>query len=180
MLEDRKTGVYWIEGVHPNGKLGITARPRGGDWLVDDVRIWKECGVNLVVSLLTDDEVMTYLLASEAAECAAVGIDLIRFPIEDMSVPQEMTSADDLIRQILSRLDQGERIVIHCRIGIGRSSTFAAAVMTHLGEMPPKSFQTISKFRGHDVPDTDSQIAWVAEYTSSPETLIKRVRDRRR
>jgi len=38
------------------GRLGIAARPRGGDWLIDELRSWRKAGVHVVVSLLTPDE----------------------------------------------------------------------------------------------------------------------------
>ena len=46
---------YPIAGSWP-GRLVILARPRGGDWLEDEVRNWAELGLDAVVSLLTADE----------------------------------------------------------------------------------------------------------------------------
>lgn len=45
---------YWIkaEGV----RLGIMARPRGDDWLADDIGILKRAGVDVIVSALTSTE----------------------------------------------------------------------------------------------------------------------------
>ncbi len=57
-----KNPVYWIEGV-PTGKVAIVPRPRGGDWLEDEVRAWRAAGIDVVVSLLTDDEVRELGLA---------------------------------------------------------------------------------------------------------------------
>ena len=48
--------LYWIEGPWP-GRLAIVPRPRGGEWLEDEIRSWKQAGVNVVVSLLTNDEI---------------------------------------------------------------------------------------------------------------------------
>ena len=38
------------------GQLAIVARPRGNEWLEDEVRSWRESGVDVIVSLLTSDE----------------------------------------------------------------------------------------------------------------------------
>ena len=57
---------YLIEGPWP-GRLAIVPRPRGGDWLEDEVRAWKEMGFDVVVSLLTRDELDELGLVAEAA-----------------------------------------------------------------------------------------------------------------
>ena len=45
---------FWIkiEGV----RLAIAPRPRGGDWLEDDVRLLQRAGVDVIVSALTPVE----------------------------------------------------------------------------------------------------------------------------
>ena len=35
-------------------------RPRGGDWLEDEIQAWRRSGVGVVVSLLTPDEIADY------------------------------------------------------------------------------------------------------------------------
>ena len=47
-----RTEVYWIKGPWQGG-LAILPRPRGGDWLNDKVRAWRQSGLYRVVSLLT-------------------------------------------------------------------------------------------------------------------------------
>ena len=44
--------LYWLNGPW-QGKLAMAARPRGGDWLEDDLSSWKREGVDTVLSLLT-------------------------------------------------------------------------------------------------------------------------------
>ena len=48
--------LYWIEGPWA-GRIAISARPRGGDWLEDEVKGWKALGVRVDASLLTPDEI---------------------------------------------------------------------------------------------------------------------------
>ena len=53
--------LYWIDA--PTGRrLAILARPRGGDWLEDEVRSWRGQGIDVVVSLLTPAEILSLLL----------------------------------------------------------------------------------------------------------------------
>jgi len=44
--------VFWIDRLAKR-LLGIMPRPRGGDWLDDELQALGKAGVNVVVSLLT-------------------------------------------------------------------------------------------------------------------------------
>src|SRR5215472_3508891 len=50
-----KPDLFWIPGPW-RGRLAVATRPRGGDWLEDELRSWREAGVDLSVSLLEPDE----------------------------------------------------------------------------------------------------------------------------
>ena len=49
------TELYWVDGPWP-GKLALAARPRGGDWLEDEIASWRGARVDTVLSLLTPKE----------------------------------------------------------------------------------------------------------------------------
>ena len=160
-----KPDIYWIQGTWP-GKLAILARPRGSDWLIDEVLGWKDAGLNVVVSLLTGGEDSELGLVDERQLAQRHGLVFINFPIADYSVP---TSESDL-RQLLSKLDEalmrGQSVGIHCRQGIGRSSLVAACVLISLGESPATVFQQIKNARGVSVPDTSEQSDWVTTFAN--------------
>ena len=59
------------------GSLAIVVRPRGGDWLDDDVRQFLDRGIQVVVSLLCDSERGELGLEEEAAACSRHGIEFI-------------------------------------------------------------------------------------------------------
>jgi hypothetical protein len=115
-----RTELYWIDGPW-QGKLAILPRPRGGDWLEDEVRGWRAAGVDVIVSLLTSDEVADLDLAQESALCEAYGIDFWSFPIVDRSVPASRKATLDFVKKLAKLLAEGKSIAIHCRQGIGRS-----------------------------------------------------------
>src|SRR6476659_4861000 len=77
-----KPDVYWIKGPWP-GRLAILARPRGADWLEDEVEAWKELGVDTVVSLLTRSEEVELSLTEESDLVRRSGMTFINFPIPD-------------------------------------------------------------------------------------------------
>jgi protein-tyrosine phosphatase len=153
----------WID-PQSNRFLAIAPRPRGGDLLAEEIAAWKSDGAAVVVSLLDATETHELDLADEAAQCRAAGVEFFSFPISDRGVPESIAAAEALARQILSRLDHGRRVVVHCRVGIGRSALIAAAVLVCAGMTAENAFAAIGRSRGTAVPDTDEQRAWVEKF----------------
>ena len=77
--------LYWIKAQEL--RLAIVARPRGGDWLLDDLKSLKQAGIEVLVSLLTGAESHELGLLEEAQCCKEVGIVFLTFPIEDRAAP---------------------------------------------------------------------------------------------
>jgi len=155
--------LYWInwKGVH----LGIMPRPRGNDWLPDDLRMLREAGVDVIVSALTAPEAEELGLVAEAQECAQNGLLFISFPIEDRSLPAHPSEFAALVNQLVEYLRNCKFVVIHCRAGIGRSSLIAACVLVKMGLSPDTAFRAIEQSRGCPVPDTPQQRQWVERYS---------------
>lgn len=152
--------IFWIDGVG-KGRLAVMPRPRGGDWLADEVCSLRAGGVDVLVSLLTVEEVEELNLAEEARHCAANGIEFVTFPFADRSVPNSVSEAFGLVRALAAYLAEGKGVAIHCRQGVGRSAMIAACVLAMLGDRPEASFERIAKARGRPVPDTAAQREWV-------------------
>jgi protein-tyrosine phosphatase len=157
------TDIHWVE-TSARGRLAIMARPRGGDWLNDEVANWRAAGVDIVLSLITRDEARELDLDSEPDLCAATGIEFLTFPIPDREVPASEFNARKIARHLASTVAEGRSIAIHCRAGIGRSALMAACVLVELGELPDKAFESIGRARGMKVPDTEEQRRWLAHY----------------
>jgi protein-tyrosine phosphatase len=158
-----KPDVYWIQGPWP-GRLAILARPRGTDWLRDEVVGWKEAGLNVVVSLLTSEEDSEFGLAREAEIVKRTGLTFIGFPVADYSVPKSIGLTQQLVAELNDQLSHGACVGIHCRQSIGRSSVVAACVLVTSGESPEAAFEHIETARGVSVPDTAEQKEWVTSF----------------
>ena len=55
----------------------------------------------------------------------------------------------------------GEKIVAHCRMGIGRTSLVIAVTLLKTGYNNEDVFELITKKRTLKVPDTKEQLNWV-------------------
>ena len=152
--------VHLIKGPWP-GQLSIVARPRGNDWLVDEVQAWRDSGVDVVVSLLTHSENVELGLVEESELTRNVGLDFVSFPIDDYSVPKSEAAVLQLSTQLIEILSNGKCVGIHCRQSVGRSGLIAALLLVAAGETPQQAFDQVSAGRGVTVPDTAEQRQWV-------------------
>lgn len=158
--------LYWIANSFPGG-LAISARPRGGDWLEDEIEGWREQGIDVVVSLLTPSEDEELALKSEARFLKAKHIRFFSFPIEDRGVPPSSVKVEQLAAQLGSEIRQSKKVAVHCRQGIGRSSLISAAVLISAGEDVEQALRAISKARGLEVPETAEQRRWLDQFAKT-------------
>jgi protein-tyrosine phosphatase len=155
--------LFWIDGAGA-GRIGIMPRPRGGDWLDGEMLALAKAGVKVLVSLLTADEVAELELQDEERLCSNCSIRFIPFPIADRGVPFLLPEARCILDLILGELRAGQTVVVHCRMGIGRSALVAACLLKSQGIGVDEAFAMISRARGFSVPDTDEQREWVKRF----------------
>ena len=155
-----RSEIYWIKGNWP-GRLAIVPRPRGGDWLEDEVAAWQQAGLNAIVSLLEADEAAELGLSRESELSHAAGLSFISFPVVDRSVPVSCQETLALADRLGKLLRQGQNIGIHCRQSVGRASLLAASVLIGLGLPPQDALHRIGEARGCEVPETPQQFEWL-------------------
>jgi protein-tyrosine phosphatase len=160
-----KAELYLIPTSTP-GRLAILPRPRGGDWLADEVTAWRRAGVDVVLSLLTPDEAAEFGIAAEAVECRAQGIEYLSLPTPDRGVPAPKVAAD-VIARLAGLVADGKTVAVHCRQGIGRSAVIAAGVLITLGADAESAIRAVADARGCPVPETPEQRRWVVDYAAS-------------
>jgi hypothetical protein len=68
-----KPDVYWIRDIDPL-RFAMMPRPRGGEWLEDEVSGWKRMGIGVVVSLLHRYEIDELEISEEERMCVSHGI----------------------------------------------------------------------------------------------------------
>lgn len=146
------------------GALSTMTRPRGGDWLEEEMSSLRDGGVDVIVSLLEPHEENELGLQREHSLAEAAGVEFVSCPMPDHSVPsieQYMTCVERIHRDVTD----GRHVVVHCRMAIGRASMVAVGVLYLSGESLEDAWSAVAKARGLEVPDTSQQRGWVASVT---------------
>lgn len=151
--------VFWIDNFE-KGLLGMTPKPNGGSALAKEIQTLKGQKVDCLICLIETSEMKELELLEEENLCKKAGIEFIHFPIKDFHLPEEKTYFS-LLEKIDERLQKNQKIVIHCRAGIGRTGTVAAGVLLKNKIHSEGVFEYLSEIRTCKVPDTNEQRNWV-------------------
>jgi protein-tyrosine phosphatase len=166
-----RTELYRISGTWA-GQLAIASRPRGGDWLGDEIQCWRQAGVDVIVSLLTADEVSDLTLEGERQLSELNNIQFISFPISDRGNPVSREAFSNLVIKLDNLLVEGKFIAVHCRQGIGRAALVAICLLLMSGIDVEAAIQRVSAARGCTVPETPDQKRWIEDFAKSKRTQI--------
>jgi protein-tyrosine phosphatase len=162
-----KSNLCWITAPGSR-RLGVMPRPAGGDRLEDEIRVLRQEGVEVVVSLLQPEEALVFGLEDEAPRCAAAGIEFLSHPIPDHDIPSSTEDALAFIREVHQRVEHGRATAIHCFAGIGRTGMVAAGVLMLQGLPLPDALRLLQEARGFPMPETAAQRRWL-------EDLVRRL-----
>ncbi|MGA7312528.1 MAG: hypothetical protein WBX22_01035 [Silvibacterium sp.] len=155
--------IYWIEhDERPH--LAIVARPRGDDWLEEDLANLKRGGIEILVSLLTPSEAIDLGLAAERDLAERLGIEFVSYPVLDRTTPGDLGGFRLLAAQLAAAVRAGKHVGAHCRGCIGRATITTAAILIHLGYKPADALAMVEKARGCTVPDTPEQLNWIMRF----------------
>jgi protein-tyrosine phosphatase len=157
------TPLHWADGPWP-GRLTLAARPRGGDWLEDELAAWHRAGIDVVASMLTPEEERDLDLQQEGNLTRALGMDFVSLPIPDRETPPSEAAAIATIEELNRKLSKGKKIVIHCRQGVGRAGMIAACLLIANGIPVEQAIESLSAVRGIEIPETPEQGKWINHF----------------
>ena len=174
------TNPIYVDFLDPedtglSGRIGLTIAPgrRADGWWDRDLdtdlaRLRDEYSCDLLVSLREDDEYRWLQIEDLFEKAPKLGISVLRFPIEDARPPREgeMPRFVELVGHILEAARAGQTVVIHCRGGLGRTGTVAAACLVALGHAPAEAIARVRAARPGAV-ETREQERWVEAYSGA-------------
>lgn len=155
-------------GIEAHGTLGMTFCPGKSEpaasrqWSRDlatdlgSIRAW---GAHALVTLLDEPEFDLLNVPRLGDMAEAAGLDWYHLPIPDMAAPgwqfeRRWVYAGVRLRRLLRR---GGRVVIHCRVGLGRSGAIAARLMVELGLAPSDAINLVRKARPGAIQTSDQE-----------------------
>jgi hypothetical protein len=154
-----KPVIYWIDYSAP-GRLAILARPQGDDALESEIEGWRDAGIDVVVSMLTESDNSYLGLSAEAELCRSNGLRFISFPMKDFGVPPSVDVTLALVKELSDLFASGKSIGFHCHGCIGRAPLIASCVLMYSGNSAEAAFGLVSVARGYPIPEAQAQADW--------------------
>lgn len=152
--------IFWVNKIH----LAIGPYPNSWAGLYDACRAVRKAGVDVLVSLQTENEAAALGLSEEDQAAIQAGLMFHRFGITDHQPPPFTPEVFDFVSLLADHLDSGQRVLIHCYAGIGRSATIAAGVLIERGYSPQAAVRALTIARGLPVPETEAQLEWISKF----------------
>jgi protein-tyrosine phosphatase len=112
--------------------MGLAGDSWARDLGADLDRLREHWKVDLLISLVEDHELVALGIPDLVVEAGKRGIEVVRSPIVDGRVPS-MAQARGLCHLAVEAMHTRQRVVFHCRGGLGRAGTLAACVLRTAG-----------------------------------------------
>ena len=164
------------------GVLGLTFCPGKrqrhaltGAWERDldaDLQAIAAWGASVLVNLVEDHE-MRALGVADTSERLPPGITYYRLPIPDAGIPDARWERDwvETGAALRAALMRGERIVVHCKGGLGRTGLVAARLLIELGTQPAEAVRRVRAARPGSI-ETAVQYEYVLRQRALPDAAV--------
>lgn len=161
--------MTWLTDRQRDGgvdRIPLPARVPGTLWL---------CGKHAVATRYTDGSWDTIVCLTERHELAGHYPDYVTWldrgdaiwhPIHDLHAPP-LAEMRALVERIADRLQQGDRVLMHCAAGKGRAGTTAACLLVAFGHDLDEALRIVAAARPGAGPEAGVQLALVHEMGAS-------------
>jgi protein-tyrosine phosphatase len=103
--------------------------------LATSVSVLHRAGADALITMMTDEELAEFEVAALPDVVRQNGMTWFHFPVEDDAAPAEDFEKSWLASkpEVLTMIEQGKCVAIHCRGGSGRTGFMAAVIMREMG-----------------------------------------------
>jgi ADP-ribosyl-[dinitrogen reductase] hydrolase len=142
------------------GRLGLTICPGKKDWpgnwdrdLGEDLRVIRAWGASTLVTLIEEAEFRLLGVEDLSTEVQRYGMAWMHLPIRDVDVPDGRFERAWQVAgpEVHRRIDGSERILIHCRGGLGRTGLVAGLILVERGVDPRDAIDRVRAARPHTI-----------------------------
>ena len=169
MRSHQKLRVDWIDPqLTSPGRLGLTILPGRRDLgrnLDEDLDLLESEGIAAVVVLVPRPELASYGVPDLVDALEAREFEVRELPILDQKVPTA-TDLRELTRWLRQRLVAGDRVLIHCVGGLGRTGTVAACTLIERGLGADEAIAAVRAARTSRAIETKLQEDFVRNWTA--------------
>lgn len=154
------------------GLVGVTLCPGkrgdsvfGAGWardLATDVAAIRGWGASAVVTLIEDHEFEMLGVPALHEAVRAAGLEWHHLPVQDVHAPSPEFETRWVYAgaRLRERLRRGERVLVHCRGGLGRAGSVAARLLVEFGATPVDAISQVRAARPGAI-ETAEQEQWV-------------------
>ena len=158
-----------------NAAIGMTLCPGkrgesnyGSPWkrdLIADMEVIREWDCRILVTVMELGELEAFHVTNLGASATSAGIQWYHIPITDGDPPDERFEVlwPVVALVVLDTLRAGQRVVIHCRGGLGRTGMIACLLLIELGWSRQSALDTVRQMRPGTV-ETSAQEYYVLNY----------------
>ena len=174
MSNDPLTGRLLIDAVtlpsgallgmsHCPGRRGVDGGGRQWARVLDaDLQCIQAWGASAVLSLIESHEFARLGVPDFAQAIARTPLQWIQVPITDMATPGAATLAAWRTQgpSLLQALNEGQRVLVHCAAGLGRTGMLVAKLLVLHGVRADEAIDQVRKARPGTI-ETEAQADWV-------------------
>lgn len=119
------------------------------DRIENDLQSIRNWGAAVIVTLLDLRELAMLGVADLPDKVHSMNMNWLHLPIRSMELPDETFEEEwkSAGPQLLQLLSEGQRLLIHCKEGIGRSGVVAARLLIEAGVAPATALKLVKKAR---------------------------------
>ena len=161
--------VYKITSI---GKGTLYAMPCPASGQLNDIltSLRDEENIDRVISLLEEKEAEKLGVAAEAEACKSLGLTYQNYPIRDFHIASSQSEFSRFIKSLYDLLVAGDKIVVHCYAGIGRTGLVVGSLMILDGVPAKEAIDKMSEARGRNMPQTQDQYEYLINFGERVET----------